>query len=241
MVEKAVVLWSGGKDSTLALHEILSSGEYEIACLLTTVTEDYDRVSMHGVRRALLELQAASLGTPLEVVLIPKDCSNEEYDLRMAEANARLRDRGVRAAVSGDIFLEDVRAYREERLARAGVRPVFPLWGLDTRDLICEFVRKGYRAVTTCVDSRALDGSWAGRELDAGFLSELPAGVDPCGENGEFHTFVYAGPVFHEPITWTRGEVVLRDGRFYYCDLLPISTPLPGEGIIRQELIEGYH
>lgn len=224
MRERAAVLWSGGKDSALALREVRRSGQYEVASLVTTVTEDYDRVSMHGVRRALLEKQADSLGIPLEMVLIPKRSSNEEYGARMAGALARLKAADVHAVVAGDIFLEDVRRYREERLREAGMRALFPLWNRDTGDLARAFIAEGFDAVTTCVDGHVLDGSWAGRAFDAGFLADLPSGVDPCGENGEFHTFVYGGPVFGEKVRWVRGEVVLRDDRFYYCDLLP-ETP----------------
>lgn len=224
MRERAAVLWSGGKDSTLALHEVRKCGRYEVACLVTTVTEGYDRVSMHGIRRALLETQADSLGIPLEVVLIPRRCTNEEYDARMAEALARLTAAGIHAVVAGDIFLEDVRRYRAERLREAGMRALFPLWDRDTAEVARAFIDEGFQAVTTCVDGRVLDRSWAGRVFDAGFLADLPPGADPCGENGEFHTFVYGGPLFADPVRWTRGDVVLRDDRFYYCDLLPATS-----------------
>ncbi len=220
-MERVVLLWSGGKDSALALHEMRRAGEYEVAALLTTVTEEYDRVSMHGVRRSLLERQAASVGLPLTQVPIPRNCSNDEYATRMARACEELKGMGLRTAASGDIFLEDVRRYREGQLAEAGMRGVFPLWGRDSAQLARTFVAEGFAAVTVCVDAHALDAEWAGRIFDEAFLADLPPGVDPCGENGEFHTFVYDGPLFTERIAWVRGDVVLRDDRFYYCDLLP--------------------
>ncbi len=220
-MERVVLLWSGGKDSALALHELRRAGEYAVAALLTTVTEGYDRVSMHGVRRSLLERQAASVGLPLTQVSIPRNCSNEEYAARMARACEGLKGRGIHAAASGDIFLADVRAYREGQLAEVGMRGVFPLWGRDSAQLARAFVAEGFAAVTVCVDAQALGAEWAGRTYDAAFLADLPPGVDPCGENGEFHTFVHDGPLFTERIAWVRGEVELRDDRFYYCDLLP--------------------
>jgi len=182
---------------------------------VTTVTEDYGRVSMHGVRRELLELQAASAGVPLVEVGIPAGCSNDVYARRFLGAVAE-----VEAVAHGDLFLEDVRSYRERLLAAAGKRAAFPLWGLDTAELACDFVASGFEATLVCVDPRRLDASFAGRPFDADLLADLPAGVDPCGENGEFHTFVHAGPVFAAPIPCARGEVVERDG-FVFCDLLP--------------------
>ncbi len=220
-MERVVLLWSGGKDSALALYELRRAGKYEVAALLTTVTEEYDRVSMHGVRRLLLERQAASVGLPLTQVRIPRNCSNEEYASRMASTCEELKGIGLHTAASGDIFLEDVRRYREGQLAEAGMRGVFPLWGRESAQLARTFVAAGFAAVTVCVDAQALDKEWAGRAFDARFLADLPRGVDPCGENGEFHTFVSNGPIFTERIAWVRGEVVLRDDRFYYCDLLP--------------------
>jgi len=220
-VEKVVLLWSGGKDSALTLHALRRAGEYAVAALLTTVTEGYDRVSMHGVRRLLLERQALSLGLPLRQVPIPKHCSNAVYASRMASAYEELKEMGLSIVASGDIFLEDVRRYREGQLAEAGMRGVFPLWGRDSAQLARAFVAAGFAAVTVCVDAQVLGKEWVGRAYDARFLADLPVGVDPCGENGEFHTFVYNGPLFTECIAWVRGDVVLRDDRFYYCDLLP--------------------
>jgi uncharacterized protein (TIGR00290 family) len=216
---RTVVLWSGGKDSALALHE---AGRHDIAALLTTVTEGYERISMHGVRVALLERQAAALGLPLEKVAIPPRCPNGEYEARMGAALARHRAGGVTSVLCGDIFLEEVRRYREERLfAASGLTGAFPLWGRDTRALARRFLDLGFRAVLCCVDTSVLPLEYAGRPYDEALLADLPPGADPCGENGEFHTFVFEGPGFSRPVALTPGERVLRDGRFGYCDLLP--------------------
>lgn len=219
--ERAILSWSGGKDSALALQEVRQSGELHIAALLTTITEDYDRSSMHGIRRVLIEEQARSFGIALERVLLSPVSSNEEYDSRMREVLQRHKARGVSTVVFGDLHLADVRAYREERLATMGMRTVFPLWGKDTAELARAFIRQGFKAVITCVDTQQLDPQFTGRAFDEETIASLPAGVDPCGENGEFHTFVYDGPIFRFPIAHTKGEVVLRDGRFSFCDLIP--------------------
>lgn len=221
MAEKVLLGWSGGKDSTLALYEVLQDGGYEVAALLTTITEDYDRVSMHGVRRELIERQAESVGLPLEKVFLSKSSSNEEYEERMSRVLQRFKDGGVEAVVFGDLFLEDVRRYREENLARIGMRGVFPLWGQDTKELAVRFIELGFQAVLSCVDTQAIDGAFAGRRFDRLLLADLPASADPCGEKGEFHSFVFDGPIFSRRVFHTPGEVVLRDGRFSYCDLLP--------------------
>jgi uncharacterized protein (TIGR00290 family) len=220
-MEKAIFCWSSGKDSALALWDILESRAYEIVALLTTMTEDYDRVSMHGVRRILVEKQAEALGLPLERVFIPKNADNGAYEARMGEALARHQVAGVRSVVFGDIFLEDLRRYREEKLAKLGLQAVFPLWKQDTRQLLNRFIQSGLKAVTTCVDTQVLGREFVGREIDASFLAELPAAADPCGENGEFHSFAYDGPMFCRPVAFSLGEKLLRDNRFYYCDLLP--------------------
>jgi uncharacterized protein (TIGR00290 family) len=210
--------WSGGKDSALALQQLRRDG-VEVAALLTTVTEGYERVSMHGVRRDLLRRQAAAAGVPLVEVTIPPDCVNAVYEERMAAAFGAPPLDGIGAMASGDLFLEDVRAYREERLATAGKDALFPLWGRDTRALAEEFVDAGFEAVVCCLDARKLDPSFAGRSFDASFLGDLPEEVDPCGEHGEFHTFVHAGPVLAAPVDVVVGETVERDG-FVFCDLV---------------------
>jgi len=224
--QDVLVAWSGGKDSALALREIQGDGRYRVAALLTTVTAEYDRISMHGVRRALLRRQAESLGLPLEEVLISPGSSNDEYETNMGAALAALRTRipGLDTVVFGDLFLADIRAYRERMLARIGMRGLFPLWLRDTRALAHEFVRLGYRAVLVCVDSAQLAGGFAGREFDADLLHDFPPEVDPCGENGEFHTFVYAGPGLRAPVRHERGPVVVRDARFVYCDLVETAS-----------------
>src|SRR5712672_1478791 len=220
MLEDVLFCWSGGKDSAMALHALQSAREYRVTALLTTVTEEYDRISMHGVRRVLLERQAESIGLPLHAVLIPPQCINATYEARMKEALSEHLARGVERVAFGDIFLEDLRVYREKNLAQLEMQALFPIWKRDTRELARDFVRNGFRAITVCVDPRVLDPSFAGRMLDESFFADLPPGVDPCGENGEFHTFVFDGPVFQTPIHFLIGEKVMRDG-FYFCDLLP--------------------
>lgn len=218
--EDVLFCWSGGKDSAMALHALRADAGCRITALLTTITEEYDRISMHGVRRVLLERQAESLGLPLHLVPIPPQCSNAIYEARMKEALEQHFACGVRKIAFGDIFLADLREYREKNLAQVGMKALFPIWKRDTSELAREFVRQGFRAVTVCVDPRVLDASFAGRELDASFFADLPPGVDPCGENGEFHTFVFDGPIFKTPISCGVGEKVARDG-FCFCDLLP--------------------
>jgi len=224
--QDVLVAWSGGKDSALALREILGDARYRVAALLTTVTAEYDRISMHGVRRTLLRRQAEALGLPLEEVMISPGASNDEYETNMGAALAALRMRisGLDTVVFGDLFLADIRGYRERMLARMGMRGLFPLWLRDTRSLAQEFVRLGYRAILVCVDIAQLAGGFAGREFDAELLRDLPPEVDPCGENGEFHTFVYAGPGLRQPVCHQRGAVVVRDGRFVYCDLVETAS-----------------
>jgi uncharacterized protein (TIGR00290 family) len=212
--------WSGGKDSALALWRLREQC-IEPEALITTVTDAYDRISMHGVRRELLAAQAAAAGVPLVEVAIPPACVNEVYEARMADAFAAPPLRDLQAVAFGDLFLQDIREYREQRLSASGRRGVFPLWGLDTSALALEFVEAGFEAYLVCVDPRALPASFAGRRYDHSLLADLPDGVDPCGENGEFHTFVSAGPIFKEPIACRTGEVVEREG-FVFCDLLPV-------------------
>jgi uncharacterized protein (TIGR00290 family) len=210
--------WSGGKDSVLALRALRDEHGLNPRALITTVTSGYDRISMHGVRRSLLARQADAFRLPLVEVAIPPGCANTVYEERWLNAFESSDLAGVDAIAFGDLFLEDVRGYREALLARAGRRGLFPLWGRETARLASEFVAVGFRAVVVCVDPNQLDCSFAGREFDASLLAELPATVDPCGELGEFHTFVYAGPGFSETIECRVGEVVERDG-FVFSDL----------------------
>ncbi|MBU7018342.1 MAG: diphthine--ammonia ligase [Theionarchaea archaeon] len=219
--EKVLLSWSGGKDSALSLYELQKTDLYDVRALLTTVTEDYNRSSMHGVRSVLLEQQADSVGIPLEKVFMPKTVSYEEYESIMQKVCEYYLNAGIFTVVFGDIFLEDVREYREKNLEKIGMKASFPLWGKDTVDIAHEFINLGFKAITTCIDSHVLGKDFVGRDFDEKFLNELPPSVDPCGEHGEFHSFVYDGPVFRKKISCTRGEVVFRENRFYYCDLLP--------------------
>jgi uncharacterized protein (TIGR00290 family) len=217
---KAWLAWSSGKDSAWTLHTVRQAGEFEVVALLTTITKDYGRVAMHAVRESLVEMQADAAGLPLVRVRIPAACRNEIYERAMGEAMAQARDEGVRHIIFGDLFLEDIRAYRENQLARCGMTPVFPLWRRDTRQLAEEMLTGGLSAYLTCIDPRKLDRSFVGRQFDAALMADLPAGVDPCGENGEFHSFACAGPMFRHPVGVEVGEVVERDG-FVFADLLP--------------------
>lgn len=212
--------WSGGKDSVLALRALQAEPGEGPGALITTVTANYGRVSMHGVRRELLGTQANAVGVPLVEVEIPVACSNDVYEQRLGRALAEAPLREAHTIAFGDLFLADIRAYREERLRAIGKEARFPLWGRDTRALAEEFVEAGFEAVLVCIDPTRLDASFAGRSFDRKLLDELPPGVDPCGENGEFHTFVHEGPIFSEPIRCELGEVVSRDG-FVFCDLRP--------------------
>jgi uncharacterized protein (TIGR00290 family) len=204
----------------MALHLLLQQKEYRVVSLLTTVTEGYERISMHGVRCELLRKQAKSIGLPLHEVRIPRECANSTYETRMEEALRSFYIYGVRKVAFGDIFLEDLRAYREKNLARIGMTALFPLWKRDTRELVQFFHAEGFRAVAACIDGKILGRGFAGRELDAAFFVGLPDGADPCGENGEFHTFVFDGPIFQRPVAIRTGEIVERES-FIFCDLLP--------------------
>ncbi len=221
--EPIVVAWSGGKDSALALREVLRSGLYRVIALVTTCTEGYDRISMHGVRCALLAAQAESLGLPLVKVFIPQRCDNAEYEKRMKEVIFAFKSDGVSKVVFGDLFLEDIRAYRDRMLAEVGMTALYPLWGRDTTELASEFIDAGFEAMLVCVDPRKLEASFAGRRFDRQLLDDLPAGVDPCGENGEFHTFVSFGLIFQRPVECRQGPVVTREG-FIFADLLPVAA-----------------
>ena len=198
--KRVLVSWSGGKDSSLALHELRRSRGCEIAGLLTTVSKEYDRISHHGVRTELLEQQAAAVGLPLHKVYLDACCSNEAYEAVMKEAMLGYREAGVQAVVFGDIFLEDLRRYRERKLSLVGMETLFPIWRRDTTELVRAFIDLGFKAYLSCVDGAKLDQSFAGRSIDLELLNDLPDGVDPCGENGEFHTFVYDGPMFQTPV-----------------------------------------
>jgi uncharacterized protein (TIGR00290 family) len=220
---KAWLAWSSGKDSAWALHSVREAGSFDVVALLTTVNRTHGRVAMHAVRESLVEMQAAAAGLPLVKVPIPSPCSNEIYERAMSEAMARASDEGVRHVVFGDLFLQDVRAYREAQLAPCAMTPVFPLWGLDTRRLAEEMIAGGLCAYLTCVDPRKLEHGFAGRRFDAELLADLPASVDPCGENGEFHTFACAGPMFGAEVAVSVGEIVEREG-FVFADLLPRSA-----------------
>jgi uncharacterized protein (TIGR00290 family) len=215
--------WSSGKDSAFALHEVRRAGAFEVIGLLTTVTSEFGRVSMHGVREELLYRQAAALGLPYWRVPIPAPCPNAIYEREMARVLADVAQVGVSHVIFGDLFLEDLRRYREANLAAIGMAAVFPLWMRNTSDLSRDMIAAGLRATLTCIDPKKIDRSFAGRPFDAELLRDLPAGVDPCGENGEFHTFAWAGPMFARPIHVSVGDVVDRDG-FVFADLLPVGS-----------------
>ena len=220
MPNKAVMCWSCGKDSATALWTLQQADEYEIVGLLTTLTEGYDRVSMSGVRHELLRRQASALGLPVHEVWIPPQCINPVYEARMGEAVRQLKEGGVEAVAFGDLFLEDIREYREQQMAPTGLSCVFPIWGEDTNELSRRMIRGGLRATLVCVDPKQVPAAFAGRAYDETLLAELPASADPCGERGEFHTFVWDAPNFKAPIEVRPGEIVERDG-FFFADLVP--------------------
>lgn len=223
MKEQVVFCWSGGKDSAMALYELQASQQYDVVALLTTVTRDYDRISMHGVRRDLLHRQAASIGIPLHEVWISMAATNAEYEAQMDAALEVYRAQNIDTVVFGDIFLEDLRQYRERNLAKVGMRALFPVWKRDTRELVTTFLQLGFKAVVCCIDGKVLAPSFAGRAIDDQFLADLPPGIDPCGENGEFHSFVYDGPLFTGgPVQHSLGEATTR-GEFTFRDLRPID------------------
>ena len=218
--ERIVLGWSGGKDSSLALRKIIEEGRYEVASLLTTCTEGFRRVSMHGVRCSLLKRQAEALRLPCRKVFVPQNCCNNQYERLMRETCLEFKRAGITKVAFGDLFLEEIRAYRDRMLGEIGMNAVYPVWGLNTPQLAREFIREGFRAALVCVDSEKLDVSFAGRAFDESLLASLSASVDPCGENGEFHTFVHAGPIFRQPVACELGAVV-QHGRFCFADLLP--------------------
>ena len=220
-MKRALLSWSSGKDSAWTLYALRRDPTIELCGLLTTVNTEFDRVAMHGVRRKVLEAQAAAAGLPLWVVPLPWPCSNEIYEQRMAEICQRAVDEGIDAMAFGDLFLEDVRAYREKNLAPTGLEPLFPLWKIPTDELAREMIAGGLRARISCVDTEKLPASFAGREFDEELLRDFPAGIDPCAERGEFHTCVYAGPMFNSPLPLQTGEIVTR-GRFTFADFIVV-------------------
>ncbi|MXS72351.1 diphthine--ammonia ligase [Flavobacteriaceae bacterium W22] len=234
MIQKAIFNWSSGKDSALALYKTLQEEKFEITSLLTSINEEFQRISMHGVSVSLLEKQAESLGFPLIKLELPKDPSMEEYQELMSSTMNKIKSQGVTHSIFGDIFLEDLKKYREDQLQSIGMEAFFPLWKKNTADLIHEFLDLGFKTIVTCVNETYLDKSFAGRIIDASFIKDLPENVDPCGENGEFHTFTFDGPIFKNPIDFEIGEVVKKtypkpksdeseeDGEyiFWFCDLI---------------------
>lgn len=231
-MKKAYFNWSTGKDSALALYKILQNNNYQIETLITTVNQEFKRVSMHGVHEKLLEEQALSIGLPLKKIYFPEDVLMELYDSIMKKSLSGLVAKGFEYSIFGDIFLEDLKKYRENKLAEINLKGVFPLWNRDSKELIKEFISLGFKAITVSVNAKLLDESFVGRKVDEAFIKDLPLDVDVCGENGEFHTFVYDGPIFSHPIKFKVGEKVLKsyrsddnntwDTSFWYCDLIPI-------------------
>jgi uncharacterized protein (TIGR00290 family) len=221
LTERILISWGGGKDSAMALYALDRSEQYDVVGLLTGINLEYDRVSMHGVRRALLQQQAAAIGLPVYRIDLPGDVSNTRYEELLRAVLHRCREDGVSAVAFGDLFLEDIRRWREAQMAKIDMAAVFPLWRHDTAWLARRFIGLGFRAVLTCVDTQQLDARFAGRTYDEALLADLPPTVDPCGENGEFHTFVFDGPLFKHSVAFDTGETVLRDDRFLFCDLVP--------------------
>ncbi|MCX6182374.1 MAG: diphthine--ammonia ligase [Bacteroidetes bacterium] len=235
MKKKAVFCWSGGKDSSYCLHKVLEEGEYEVCYLLTTISGQFNRISMHGVREELLQKQVAEIGIPLLKVTVSQG-TNDDYEKQMEAVLLQAKSEGIEHVIFGDIFLEDLRVYREDNLAKVGMTGVFPLWKMDTKKLVDDFINKGFKTITCCINDEHLDETWVGKNIDAAFVRDLPAAVDACGENGEFHTFCYAGPIFKNDISFEIGEKVYRPlvittddvcavpasktKGFWFCDLL---------------------
>ena len=228
-----VMSWSGGKDSAIALHEILRGDQFEVVALMTSISDEYRRVSHHGVREILLDQQADALGLPLEKVYLPsgkhQPCTNEVYEQIMGTVLAKFQARGVQTVAFGDLFLEDLRSWREANLAKVGMRGLFPIWRRDTTEMAHEVVRSGFKAYLSCVEGKMGPG-FVGRPYDENLLRDLPPGIDPCGENGEFHSFVHDGPIFNRPVPVRVGEIVIRDGR-HYADLLPVGVSITERGV----------
>lgn len=220
--------WSSGKDSALALYYLLQDKNYSIDCLLTSISAEYDRVSMHGLRRELLQQQTEAIGIPSKIIQLPPQPTNAEYEALMKQTVGELLAEGYECTAFGDIFLEDLKAYREKQLEPYGIKTVFPLWKKDTKELLAQFIALGFKAITVCVDGSKLDSSFVGRIIDHDFIADLPDDVDICGENGEFHTFCFDGPYFKQPVQFTKGEIVMREydtnglkSQFWFCDLVP--------------------
>ena len=224
-MKRVLISWSSGKDCAWSLHLLRQQPDIEVVGLLTTINAEFDRVAMHGTRRSILEAQAESVGLPLWQIPLPWPCSNEIYEQRMSQACGRAISEGITAIAFGDLFLQDIRSYREARLKPTGLEPLFPLWGIPTGELAQQMIAGGLHARVVCVDSRQLDSAFAGRDFDAEFLADLPSSVDPCGENGEFHTCVYDGPIFSYPIPLESGDTISRNG-FIYTDLAMIGPAL---------------
>ena len=224
MNRKTLLSWSSGKDSAWALHVLRQRPDVEVVGLFCTVNAEFNRVAMHAVRVELLQAQAKSAGLSLHIIRIPNPCSNAEYAEAMTSFIAEAKRQDVECFAFGDLFLEDVRSYREDRLRETGITPIFPIWGIPTEELSRTMVSSGLRAMITCIDPKCLTRDFAGREYDESFLDQLPAGADPCGENGEFHSFAFDGPMFDHPIEIALGEIVYRDG-FVFADLLPADHP----------------
>lgn len=232
--QRVFLNWSGGKDSCMALHTLRKTGNFDVVSLLTTVTSGTDRISMHGVRTELLNEQVKAIGLPSDLMCIPENTNMEVYEARMKKQLEVYTQRGIAYAAFGDIFLEDLRAYRENKLKKTGVTAVFPLWGRETKELINEFIDLGFKTIITCVDARVLDQSFVGRVMDKKLLEELPEGVDPCGENGEFHTFVFDGPLFAKPVQFSKGKIVKKaypapsegyeEAAYWFIDLIPVNN-----------------
>jgi uncharacterized protein (TIGR00290 family) len=220
-MEKILLAWSGGKDSALALYEILKTNNYKVIALLTTVTEEYNRISMHGIREELLWEQSYSIDLPLEKVSLQPDCSNEIYEKQIEKVLLKYIEKGITGVAFGDIFLEEVRKYRENQLKRVNLKPIFPLWGKKSHNVSKEFINNGFKAILSCVDTEMLAPEYSGRLYDESLLNDFPDHIDCCGENGEFHSFVFDGPIFRYPVQYSIGEKVLRDNRFYYTDFIP--------------------
>jgi uncharacterized protein (TIGR00290 family) len=225
MTIKTLLSWSTGKDSAWTLYTLRQNRKTEVVGLLTTINQVYERVAMHAVRLKLLQAQAEAAGLPLLLINIPYPCSNQEYEAAMYKAINQAKEQGVEEIAFGDLFLQDIRAYREAKMEGTGINPTFPIWGIDTKLLAKEIINSGLRAVVTCVDPKKLDRSFAGREYNQNFLNDLPEGIDPCGEHGEFHTFAYDGPMFKSPVLIEVGEIVERDG-FIFADILPAGSSI---------------